>query len=153
GVNPDPEDATLHRLAAGLARTGVVTVIPRSSRLLAGIIAPEEVEVLVSTFQYLEGLSYVDADRVGFAGFCVGASLSALAAADPRIADRVAFVNFFGGYFDARDVIRAVGTRQMREGGAVSPWTPHPMTVQVFARYLLPSLTDEHDRAVLEQVF
>lgn len=151
GVNPDPEDATLHRLASALARTGIVAVIPRSPRLQAGDISPDEVEAMVATFQYLREMDYVDGTRIGFAGFCVGASLSALAAADPRIADQVAFVNFFGGYYDTRDVLRAVATHQTRYQETTARWTPHTMTVEIFTRYLVGALDAPQDRLVLER--
>src|SRR5438874_6159222 len=93
GVNPLPRaHEQVTTLADGIARTGIVTVVAESDALLSGEIRAEEVDNLVALYQHLERLPAVDAQRIGFAGFCVGGVLELIAASDPRIADRVAYV-------------------------------------------------------------
>lgn len=152
GVNPDPDDITLHRLAAALARSDVVALIPRSSRLMAGNIDPAEVDALIGAFQYLRAREEVDGERVGFAGFCVGASLSALAAADPRIADQVAFVNFFGGWSDAREMLVALVTERQQYGPINEPWQPQELAQEVFVNHLVAGIPSETERALLAEM-
>ena len=60
-------------------------------------------------FQYLKSREYVDSNRVGMGGFCVGASFALVAAADPRIRRDVVFVNAFGPYFKRGRPVEAGG--------------------------------------------
>ena len=53
----------------------------------------------------------MDWERVGLGGFCTGASLTLVAASDPRISDRVHFVNAFGPFFDAELLLLQVASR------------------------------------------
>ena len=97
GVNPaGRDDSRVVNLAESLARTGMVVMIPWSDTMTQNRIDPNEVGNLVEAYKYLSDLEYVDPDRVGVGGFCVGSSLAAVAAQDPEIRDDIAFINFFG---------------------------------------------------------
>lgn len=156
GVNPlDIRDPILVRLADGVARVGVGILLPRSSALSAGRIDPTEPRELVAGFEFLAAHPAVDPERVGFAGFSVGASLLLVAAEDPAIADRVAFVNAFGGYWDALTLLNEITTGQILVEGEWVPWTPRPMAVEVVREQLLAYLREEEAalvRAALEDV-
>ena len=78
-----------------------------------------EIANLVAGFRSLRELEYVDARRLGLAGFSVGASFALVAAADPTIADDIAFVNAFGGYYDTADLMapNRRRTRHLRRHG------------------------------------
>ena len=112
-------------------------------------IDPAEIENLVWAFRYLANLDYVDPDRVGMGGFCVGASFALVAAADPRISSSVSFVNAFGPYYDARDVLLQMGSRTsfLEEGNI--PWEPDQLTLRVFANELIETLDHPADRQTL----
>ncbi len=154
GVNPLPRsDPQVVTLADGIARTGIVTVVAESQALLDGEIRPEEVDSLVALFQLLERDPGVDPTRIGFAGFCVGAVLELLAAADPRIADRVAYVNAFSVYADAVDVLRAILTETQPGPNGPEMWTPNSLTRQVFVRHIVSQLPAEQDRRILTSAF
>jgi dienelactone hydrolase len=150
GVNPLPRDhEQVTTLADGIARAGIATVVAESDALRGGEIRPEEVDNLVALFEYLERHPAIDPRRIGFSGFCVGAVLELLAASDPRIADRVAYVNAFSVYADPVEVLRAVLTNSMPVPQGRAPWTPSDLTRQVFLKEAIASLPAQRDRALL----
>ncbi len=154
GVNPaGRDDPRVVRLAQGLARSGMVTLIPWSETMTQNRIDPTEIDNLVRAFQYLRGLDEVDPDRVGMGGFCVGASLATVAAQDRRIRDDVRFVNFFGGYFNAFDLVKSIAAGKSFYDGQIEPWNPDDLTRQVFATSLIESLEDPSERDALAVVF
>ena len=112
-------------------------------------IEPEELENIVSAFHYLEGQEYVDKDRLGLGGFCVGASFALIAAADERIRDRVHFVNAFGPYFDMEDLIVQAASRSVAYDGEWIPWDPHELTVRVLTNELVDTMQDPREAELL----
>lgn len=151
GINPDLNDALLQRFARLLARQGVVVLVAEPVHLQDGQITPQEVEGLIGAFQFLRAAPYVEPKRVGYAGFCVGASLSLIAAADPRISSDVKFVNFFGGYFSGKDLVAAMTTRQVALDGTRAPWEPNDTALAWMAAQLIDGLDDPAARPVLER--
>lgn len=149
---PPPDHPLLVRFAEHLSRAGVVVMIPVSSRLNAGQILPEEVDAIVQAVDLLRERDDVDPARLGIVGFSVGGGLAVVAAADPRLEGRLAFVASFGGYFDAGELLRAVATRRLSFAGIDEPWVPHPLTVWVVARQLVDALPDARDRALLDEL-
>ena len=151
GINPALQDETLLSVARGLARAGVVVLIHQATLLDQGVASYEEVEGLVGAFQFLRRSKYVDPLKIGLAGFCVGSSLSLIAAADPRISNQVLFVNFFGGYYSARDFLAAATTRQQRFGDINEPWEPNPEAYSWAAQQLTRHIADAGERQQVEQ--
>lgn len=154
GVNPaGRDDPRVVRLAQGLARAGMVVMVPWSQAMAEKRIETEDVDNLVHAFQYLERLDQVDSQRVGIGGFCVGASFAAVAAADPRINERVTFLNFFGGYYSMRDLAVAVSSRTSFYGDGLERWEPDSLTREVFAIHMVQGLDAPADRDTLTKVF
>ena len=154
GVNPaGRNDPRVVDLAEGLARAGSVVMIPWSDTMTQKRISIQEIDNLVWAFQYLVALEDVDADRAGMGGFCVGASLATVAAQDPRIRDRVRFVNFFGGYYDARDLVLSVVSSTRFGDGAQEPWAPDRLPVEVVRTHLIEGVEDDSERSLLHRVF
>jgi pimeloyl-ACP methyl ester carboxylesterase len=114
---------------------------------------PNAVDLLVEAFRFLEGHEAVKPERIGLAGFCVGASFATLAAQDGRIRDNVAYVNSFGGYFDARDLIVSIVSRTRLYQGVEEPWEPRDDTQEVFTVHLIEGLADPLEREALASVF
>ena len=123
----DPEVVNLGR---ALARAGFVVMYHWSPRLGGEAnIDPAEISDLAAAFEWLRAQEATDPSRLGLAGFSVGASLALVAAADPRIAGDIAFVNAFGGYYDAGDLLAQIAASQTLEG---APWPVDPLTRRVF---------------------
>ena len=148
------DDKDVVNLGNSLARSGFVTMFHWSPTMaLRHNIEPTEVENLVWAFQYLKSLDFVDQDRVGMGGFCVGASFALVAAADPRIRDDVVFLNAFGPYFDARYLLLQLASRSRLYQGEAEPWEPDQLTMRVFANELIESVQDSRGRQVLSRMF
>lgn len=147
GVTPaGRDDPRVRRLGEGLARIGVAALVPYSPNLLEGRVTDDEIDFLVAAHQALAARPEVDGRRVGFLGVCVGASLSALAAADARIAEDVAFLGWFGGYHDLARLLPAVMAGATRgEDGVPAAWTPDPLARQVLRERLLALAPAERD--------
>ena len=148
------DDKDVVNLGEALARSGFVVMFHWSPTMaLQHNIDPAEIDNLVRAFQFLERQEWVDPERVGIGGFCVGASFSLVAAADPRISDRVRFVNAFGPYFDARDLLLQVVTRSRLDQGVRTPWQPDSLTLKVFANELIETLDNPADNALLTKAY
>ena len=144
------DDPNVVNLGHALARAGYVAMFHWSPLMgLDANIDPDEPEKLVWGFQYLEGRGYVDRERVGLGGFCVGASLALVAAADSRIRDRVHFVNAFGPFFDAESLLLQTASREVVYESESASWEPDPLTLRVFASELIETLGDSADAHVL----
>ena len=144
----DGEEAV--NLGLGLARAGYVVMYHWSPSMSLGYrIEPQELENLVSAFLYLEEQDYVDQDRVGLGGFCVGASFALVAASDARIRDRVHFVNAFGPYFDAESLLLQAASRSVVYEGQRTPWEPDQLTMRVLANELADTLENPRDMKIL----
>ena len=154
GVNPaGKDDARVVNLAKGLARAGLVVMIPWSDRMTQQRVSFEEVENLVAAFRHMQTLEEVDPARAGMGGFCVGASLAAVAAQDERIRDQVKFVNFFGGYYDARDLVKSVVTESRFYGDDSQAWAPDSLSVDVVTTHLVEAVPDPDERTLLSARF
>lgn len=150
GYPSNIQDRQLNLLADGLSRLGFVVMLPRLPGLQVGELVPQDVEVLVATFEWLSAQSYVDQARIGFSGFCVGSSLALVAAQDPRINERVSMVNVFGGYYDLPGLLRAIAAHSARYQDREYPWQPADQTVELFAQNVLLHLA-AGDQALLKQ--
>lgn len=154
GVNPaGRDDPRVVNLGQGLARAGFIVLIPWSETMTQLKIDTRELENLVYAFQYLRHLEYVDPERVGMGGFCVGASFVTVAAEDPRINEEVAFINFFGGYFNARDLVKQIASHTSFYDGIEEPWEPDSLTREVFTTHLIEGLDDEGEKELLRGIF
>ena len=154
GVSPaGRDDPRVVGLADGLARAGMVVLIPWSANMTQERVDPADIDNLVRAFQYLRALPAVDRSRVGMGGFCVGSSFALVAAADARIRDEVSFVNDFGGYYDAFDFLKAISTGQSFYDGLSEPWQPDSLTRRVFTSEIISGLPDQAERDLLARRF
>ncbi|PKB78421.1 MAG: hypothetical protein BZY88_18440 [SAR202 cluster bacterium Io17-Chloro-G9] len=148
------DDEDVVNLGNALARAGFVTMFHWSPTMaLQNNIDPAEIENLVWAFQYLKERDFVDRRRVGIGGFCVGASFALVAAADGRIRDDVSFINAFGPYYDARDLLLQVASRSRYFQGQREPWEPDPLTLKVLANELIETLTNPGDRDLMHRIY
>jgi hypothetical protein len=150
GVNPaPPDDPRVVRLMSGLARSGLVAVLVQSAALDNDLITAEAPELIVRAFERTAARPDVRAGHVGLVGFSVGAGLVSVAAADPRIRDRVALVEAFGGYYNVEDLVAAVTTSTIRDGERLLPWEPDRLSVSVVRTNLLVSIPSVAEREMV----
>ena len=140
------DDDDVVNLGHALAGAGYVVMFHWSPTMaLKANIDPAETGNLVWAYQYLAEREYVDPDRVGLGGFCVGASFALVAAADPRIQDQVYFVNAFGPYYDAETLLLQAASRSVEYDGERTPWDVDKLTMRVLANELIETLEDPGD--------
>ena len=147
------DDPDVVNFGNALARSGFVAMFYWSPTMgLRHNLDPEEIENLVWAFQYLANLDYVDREKVGMGGICVGASFALVAAADPRISDQVSFVNAFGPYYNATDLFLQIASRSRFGEDASEDWQPDQLTLRVFANELIETLEDPEDRKIMSRL-
>ena len=148
------DDEDVVNLGNALARAGFVVMFHWSPTMaLHSNIDPSEIENLIWAFQYLREREFVDRHRVGIGGFCVGASFALVAAADARIREDVSFINAFGPYYDAGDLLLQVASRARYYQGQREPWEPDSLTLKVLANELIETLVDPREREVMTRLY
>ena len=143
----------LVKLAEALSRAGFVVLVPDLLSYPVLRIVPEDVDVLVRAYEFLEAHARVDAENVGYVGFSVGGSLAFAAAADPRVLDRVKFVAMVGPYSDLRRVVMQVTTTSYFREGETVRFRPESFVWTVTRDTLINTLDRAEDRAILNALF
>ena len=137
------------RTAMALARIGLIVAVPADTELAAGRIGPGAPAHLVEAFQAVAARPEIDPEKVGLAGFSAGGSLALIAAADPAIAERVAYVNAFGAYADAATLLAEIGSRSVVIDGAARAWQPGELSRRASLELILGAISDETMRSLL----
>jgi len=154
GVNPaGRDDPRVVKLANSLARSEMIVMIPWSKDMEQKHIDPEIILNLVSAFKALKNLEGVDQNKLGVAGFCVGASLITAATADTTISKDVKFINFFGGYYNASDLIVAISSGKSFYNQTIKSWSPDSLTKEVVTNELIDIVSNEEDQRILNNIF
>lgn len=145
------DDPDVINLGQALARVGFAVMYYWSPTMgERAQVDSGEIANIVAAFDHLRRQEFVDPDRVGLAGFSVGASFALVAAADPRIADDIAFVNAFGGYYDTADLMVQIAAGRAIDNGGDIPWEVDRLTRQVYDNMLTPESESPAERALLE---
>jgi hypothetical protein len=92
------EHPQVPRLSEALSRAGFAALIYWSPAMRDFRLDPEDIENIALAYQRLQEQPYVDASRSGLFGTCVGGSFALMAAASPRVRDRINFVGAFAPY-------------------------------------------------------
>jgi dienelactone hydrolase len=133
GAGDNRTTAQLINLTESLAHADLVAMTMTTPALIAYRLTPLDGDAVVQAFLKLQHWPGVGANRVGILAFSAGSSLASLAAVDPRIAGSIAFLTYFGGFYNARDLFSDVGRRAQLVKGKLQPWTPDPVTLSVLA--------------------
>jgi dienelactone hydrolase len=152
GVGDNRQVPQLINLSEALARVGVVVEDITTPTLLNNDIAPVDSDGVVQAFNYLSRWPGVGAKRIGVAGFSGGGPLACLAAVDPRIQNRIAFIALFGSYFNAESVLRVYGRRAITVNGRTIPWYPAQYPLEVLADVMADGLSS-YDGTLLVSAF
>ncbi|MBI4591769.1 MAG: hypothetical protein HY725_23340 [Candidatus Rokubacteria bacterium] len=145
GLAPEgKDDPRLSQAARLLARTGFRVAVPTIPGLTRFRLRPEDAGPVVAAIQ-----SLADADpsrKITLLGVSVGAGPALLAAADPRVADRVGVVLSLGGYASTVELLRYFLTGTYAYGGISGRASPQPEAARLFLRENLDLLENEEDR-------
>ena len=119
------DDARVREAATLLARCGFDVAVPTIPGLTRGRLGSDDVARVVATLAALASPSVV-------LGVSVGAGPALLAAADPRVRERVRAVVSLGGYASAREVLRFWLTGAYEYGGVRGRVVHDPELVRSF---------------------
>lgn len=150
GADPAPaDDERVLRLTGGLARIGFVVLLHESEDLNAAVVLPSEIPRLAGAFEALAAHPRVNEDEIGYVALSAGGSLAIVAASQPAIADRVAYVVALGPYYDAATLTASVVSYAFRGPEGIEEWEPAGIARRVVRNTLLAGLP-EAERAAVE---
>jgi hypothetical protein len=131
-----------HRIRFGqaLARAGFAALLHWSPAMRDLRLDPADVGDLVSAYSTLLDQPYADPTRGGLMGTCVGGSFALLAAAEPTIRDRLAFVSAYAPYASMQTLLRDVASGTRAIDGRREPWQVDPLVWKTFVRALTEPL-------------
>jgi hypothetical protein len=134
------EHPQVPRLGQALARSGFAALLHWSPAMRDLRLDPADSADLASAYRTLLEQPYVDPTRSGFLGTCVGGSFALMAAASPRIRDRLAFVSAYAPYASLWTLARDIAGATRTLGDQHEPWPVDPLTWNVYVRTLTDSL-------------
>jgi len=140
GVGDNRHEPQVINLVEGMARVGIVAMLMTTDTLINYALLPKDSDAVAQAVLTLERWPGVGADRVGIVGFSAGGALASLAAAEPQMRGRIAFLTFFGGYYDAASLLEDVGRRALTADGKDYPWHPDIVPLQVLANTIATTL-------------
>ena len=135
------------RLGAALARSGFVALLYWSPTMRDLRLDPADIENMALAYHWLIDQPSVDPRHSGFIGTCVGGSFALMAASQPAIRDRVAFVAAFAPYASMRTLAQDIVSATRRSGATREPWPVDPLTRTVLVHSMTALL--EPDEAAL----
>lgn len=144
----------LQKAASSVSSCGFAVLVPELGRLRRLVLDGDAVNDLVQAALVLPRLDGVIDAPVGLIGFSLGGSLALLAAADPRLQNRVAFVAAMGAYFRLTDMLTAATT----QGTLLMPPSQYAIVASLVAtlpdpdRELLESALDSGRESPLQAV-
>ena len=136
------------RLGEALARSGFAALLYWSPAMRDLRLDPEDIDNIALAADRLLQQPYVDAERSGLLGTCVGGSFALMAAAHPLIRDRMSFVGAFAPYaaMSTLAVAIASSTRSTQRGR--QHWQVDALTRDVYIRSLTATL-EPHEAELL----
>ena len=123
GATPDGRaHPTVLRLSLALARAGRLVFIPDLPGIAAGELSPATLAAATAYVDEAAAGREAARGQVGLAGVSIGASLALLAAADPRLAERISVVACVAPYGDMANVMLLATTGTSRSGQRFEPY-------------------------------
>ena len=148
------KNPTVTKISQALARSGFVVLVPDLPDFLSGFVWIDSVNTLISSVEFLDEQGFVDDQKIGFAGFCVGASASIIAAENEKISDKVAFISAISPYFDLRQTTEAVTIKQaLDENELLEPWEPAKLSIETVQKGFINYVSNEQERQLLKEFF
>jgi hypothetical protein len=123
-------------LGKALARAGFAALLYWSPAMRDFRLDPKDIENIALAYDWLIEQPYVDPARSGLIGTCVGGSFALMAAASPRIRDRVGFIGAYAPYSSMWTFARDIASATRSNGEGREPWQVDPLTRKVFVHSL-----------------
>jgi hypothetical protein len=140
------------RLGEALARSGFAALLYWSPSMRDFRLDPVDVADIASAYEHLLARPDIAPARSGLIGTCVGGAFALMAAADPRIRDRVAFVCAYAPYASMWTLARDIASASRQRGGVREPWSVDPLTRKVYV-HSVTALLQPDEAARLQDTF
>jgi len=141
GATPDGRrHPTVQRLGIALARAGVQAIIPDLPGVAGGELSPQTLAYSVAVAEEAARSTDTAGGRVALAGVSIGATLALLAAADPRLQNRISVVTCIAPFGDLAEVMRLATTGTHRNGDQLTQHAVPPYLRVGLARSLAAML-------------
>lgn len=154
GLHPQGHrEPGLVALATTLGRAGFAVLIPDLPNYRELRIGESDPVGIADAARVLLGRPEIPG-RIGIAGISYASGPAFLAALEPDIAPRIAFVFALGGYFDIDSILTYLVTARFREGPD-APWqrgSPNDYGSWHFIRANADRLADLDDRRILREI-
>lgn len=119
-------------LGKALARAGFAVLLYWSPAMRDFRLDPGDIENIALAYHWLIEQPYIDPTRSGLLGTCVGGSFALMAAGNPLIRHRVAFLSAYAPYSSLWTFARDVASATTSCGDECEPWQVDPLTRKVF---------------------
>ncbi|KKP92940.1 MAG: hypothetical protein UR98_C0015G0008 [Parcubacteria group bacterium GW2011_GWA1_36_12] len=150
GILFSRDNPNVVKFAQALARTGYVVLVPDLPDFLTGFVWTDSIDTLIASVEYLDGQEFVNKDKIGFTGFCVGGSAAIIASENEKIAKKVNFIATISPYFDLSDLTRAALTRTDISGSEKINWRPAKLTIETVNLGFLNYINNEEEKKFLK---
>jgi hypothetical protein len=139
-------------LAEGLARAGLLVLVPDPAGLARGELTPATLADTLAASRWLAGHRDAAGGRVALLGISAGTSLALLAAEAEGLAGRVSVVAGTAPFADLREVARIATTATYRGHGRLLRWRAPSFLGLVIARSLVGGLAPGQDQERLRDL-
>jgi dipeptidyl aminopeptidase/acylaminoacyl peptidase len=134
-------------MGKALARAGFAVLLYWSPAMRDFRLDPEDLENIPLAYNWLIEQPFVDPDRSGLLGTCVGGSFALMAAANPLIRDRVAFLSAYAPYSSMYTFAHDIASETIFSENGREPWQVDQLTYRVFVHSVTALLEpDEAER-------
>ena len=152
-VNEPTNDPRLINLSEALARLGIIVLIPWTETQKTHYLSSQhEVDALVNGFKFLESLSETKNHSVGIIGYCTGASMGLIAAADQRISSEVNYVVSFAGYHDLKNFSKSILSSTAYLGSGTREWSPDSYAVNLVKRQIINTSLPKKESEIFSNI-
>ena len=123
-------------LGKALARAGFAALLYWSPAMRDFRLVPDDIENIALAYDWLIEQPTVDSARSGLLGTCVGGSFALMAASNPLIRDRVAFLSAYAPFSSMLTFAHDIASATRTNGDKPEPWKVDPLTRKVFVHSL-----------------
>jgi hypothetical protein len=151
GVVPfEIEHPQVPRLGKALARSGFTALLYWSPAMRDLRLEPDDVDNIALAYEWLIAQPYVDSPKSGLLGTCVGGSFALMAAASPRIREKVSFIAAYAPYSSMFTLLQDAVSSSTVRSDIREPWQVDQLTRKVVVRSLTAELEPDESELLQE---